>query len=197
MWLMVWRQLPLTVVVVVVVATLTSCDASGVPCAELSRELRYPCRCELDPQEVDRPMILMDCDRVVFPGELPALPYGAPIVSFRQRWAGHQALPPQLFGDTALPLRAIDFSGNTLRRLTERMLYALRDSLLELRLADNLLGDTLNPIFASSEFHGLVHLQHLDLGGNRIRAIEEGLLKGCDNLQVHMCKWLVHVYIQV
>ena len=45
------------------------------------------------------------------------------------------------------------------------------------------LGDSLNPIFSSSEFHGLTQLRILDLSGNQIKGIEEGLLKGCDNLQ--------------
>lgn len=66
------------------------------------------------------------------------------------------------------------------------MLHSVRDSLLELRLADNLLGDTLNPIFSSNEFHGLTHLQNLDLSGNTIQALEEGIFKGCDNLQVFL-----------
>lgn len=77
-------------ITLVSVSTTSSNDYS-VPCSELSRELRYPCRCALNPHdEEDRPAILMDCDHVVFPGELPALPYAAPIVAFRQRHAGHQ-----------------------------------------------------------------------------------------------------------
>ncbi|PSN49301.1 hypothetical protein C0J52_09408 [Blattella germanica] len=151
---------------------------SAVPCSELHRELRYPCRCT--PAEDG---IVMDCDRVVFPGDLPALPYRAPVVSFSQRWAGHQALPTQAFMASSLPLRALDFSGNSLRRLTDRLLMGLQSTLQELRLADNLLGDNLNPIFSSSEFHGLSRLKLLDLSGNLIKGIEEGILKGCDNLQ--------------
>lgn len=64
------------------------------------------------------------------------------------------------------------------------MLQSLKASLVELRLADNLLGDNLNPIFSTAEFRGLTHLQTLDLGGNAIKAIEEGILEGCENLQV-------------
>lgn len=90
----------------------------------------------------------------------------------------------QLFTQSGLPLRSVDFSHNSLRRLTERLLQALQATLVELRLADNLLGDSLNPIFSSSEFHGLRYLQILDLSGNKIKAIEEGILEGCDNLQV-------------
>lgn len=125
----------------------------------------------------------MDCDRVVFPGDLPTLPYSSTVVSFSQRWAGHQSLPTQAFTASSLPLRSLDFSGNSLRRLTDRLLMGLQTTLQELRLADNLLGDNLNPIFSSSEFHGLGRLRLLDLSGNIIKGIEEGILKGCDNLQ--------------
>ena len=55
--------------------------------------------------------------------------------------------------------------------------------LKKLSLADNFLGDSLNPIFSSNEFHGMSNLMLLDLSRNGIRSIEEGILKGCDNLQ--------------
>lgn len=67
-----------------------------VPCSELNDDLRYPCRCKV---QVDRALqlrILMNCDRVVFPGDFPSLPYGAPIISFSQRFAGQQTLPTQV-----------------------------------------------------------------------------------------------------
>lgn len=38
----------------------------------------------------------MDCDRAVFHGEAPQLPYGAPIVSYSQRFSGQQVLPAQV-----------------------------------------------------------------------------------------------------
>lgn len=68
------------------------------------------------------------------------------------------------------------------------MLQSLKSNLVELRLADNLLGDSLNPIFSTAEFRGLTHLQLMDLSGNSIKAIEEGLLEGCENLQVCLKK---------
>ncbi|KAG8271004.1 hypothetical protein J6590_072538 [Homalodisca vitripennis] len=67
--------------------------ASGDGCGRVYRELRYPCRC-YELQEGD---LALNCDRVVFPGDFPALPYRAPVVSFSQRWVGHQNLPTQAF----------------------------------------------------------------------------------------------------
>lgn len=55
---------------------------------------------------------------------------------------------------------------------------------MELRLTDNLLGDSLNPIFSTVEFQSLTNLKVLDLSGNKIKAIEEGILKGCTKLDV-------------
>lgn len=60
-------------------------------------------------------------------------------------------------------------------------------------LADNLLGDNLNPIFSTAEFHNLPALEELDLSGNSIRGLEEGLLIGCDVLKV--CINIVILYI--
>lgn len=73
------------------------------PCIEISRELRFPCSCMLGPieQALDgNPSISVNCDRIVFSSEVPSLPYGAPIVSFSQRWAGHQSLPTQVNVDS-------------------------------------------------------------------------------------------------
>lgn len=70
--------------------------------------------------------------------------------------------------------------------MTEKIFSGLQNTLLELRLSNNLLGDALNPVFSSTEFHGLNKLRVLDLGANQIRTLEEGILKGCDNLQVRI-----------
>lgn len=70
-----------------------------VPCFEISRELRFPCNCALGPTEPGLdgdPAVSIDCDKVVFAGDFPSIPYGAPVVSFSQRWAGHQSLPTQV-----------------------------------------------------------------------------------------------------
>ncbi|KAG6441807.1 hypothetical protein O3G_MSEX001967 [Manduca sexta] len=159
-------------------------QAQWVPCSELNDDLRYPCRCKV---QVDRALqlrILMNCDRVVFAGDFPTLPYGAPIISFTQRWAGQQMLPTQIFSSYGLPLRELDFSHNSLRRLPDRLLAGVRGNLTKLALADNLLGDNLNPIFSTAELHNLPALEELDLSGNNIRGLEEGLLIGCDVLKV-------------
>ncbi|XP_013194089.1 protein artichoke [Amyelois transitella] len=155
-----------------------------VPCSELNDDLRYPCQCRV---QVDRALqlrILMDCDHVVFGGDFPPLPYGAPIISFSQRWAGQQTLPTQIFSSYGLPLKELDFSHNSLRRLPDRLLAGVRGNLTRLSLADNLLGDNLNPIFSTAELHNLPALEELDLSGNSIRGIEKGLLIGCDVLKI-------------
>ncbi|XP_050666828.1 chaoptin isoform X1 [Leptidea sinapis] len=154
-----------------------------VPCSELNDDLRYPCRCKV---QVDRALqlrILMNCDHVVFPGDYPALPYGAPIISFSQQSAGIQSLPTQIFSSYGLPLKELDFSHNSLRRLPDRLLAGVRGNLTKLVLAHNLLGDILNPIFSTAELHNLPALEELDITGNNIRGLEEGLLIGCNVLK--------------
>ncbi|XP_075975883.1 uncharacterized protein LOC142976421 [Anticarsia gemmatalis] len=155
-----------------------------VPCSELNDDLRYPCRCKV---QVDRALqlrILMNCDRVVFNGDFPTLPYGAPIISFSQKYAGQQALPTQIFSSYGLPLKELDFSHNSLRRLPDRLLAGVRGNITKLAFADNLLGDNLNPIFSTAELHNLPALEELDLSGNNIRGLEEGLLIGCEVMKV-------------
>lgn len=84
-----------------------------------------------------------------------------------------------------MPLRELDFSHNSLRRLPDRLLAGVKGNLTKLVLADNLLGDNLNPIFSTAELHNLPALEELDLSGNSIRGLEEGLLIGCDVLKVN------------
>ncbi|CAK1579229.1 unnamed protein product [Parnassius mnemosyne] len=171
-------------VLLLLMVTCSMGQQNWVPCSELNDDLRYPCRCKV---QVDRALqlgILMNCDRVVFAGDYPPLPYGAPIVSFSQRWAGQQSLPTQIFSSYGLPLKELDFSHNSLRRLPDRLLSGVRGNITRLALADNLLGDNLNPIFSTTEFHNLPALEELDLSGNSIRGLEEGLLIGCDVLKL-------------
>lgn len=74
-------------------------DEDYTSCQEISTELRFPCLCALGPIETTldgNPSISVNCDRTVFPGDFPVIPYGAPIVSFSQKWVGHQSLPTQV-----------------------------------------------------------------------------------------------------
>lgn len=68
---------------------------------------------------------------------------------------------------------------------------------MELRLAHNLLGDSLNPIFSTIEFQSLVNLKILDISANKIRGVERGLLKGCEKLQVKILKIKFFNYFKI
>ncbi|XP_058975198.1 protein artichoke-like [Musca domestica] len=155
------------------------------PCVELSPALRLPCRCNVVAFGSTGQLgaVAMDCDRAVFHGEAPQLPYGAPIVSYSQRYSGQQILPAQHFGNLNLPIEELDLSYNLIRRIPEKAFEGIKDTLTVLRLANNLLGDSLNPIFSTAEFHPLNNLKLLDLSANKIKSIEEGLLKGCGELK--------------
>ncbi|VVC88636.1 unnamed protein product, partial [Leptidea sinapis] len=65
----------------------------------------------------------------------------------------------------------------------DRLLAGVRGNLTKLVLAHNLLGDNLNPIFSTAELHNLPALEELDITGNNIRGLEEGLLIGCNVLK--------------
>ncbi|XP_026672039.1 protein artichoke isoform X2 [Ceratina calcarata] len=162
------------------VAPSWEAGAGWIPCVELKRDLHLPCRCSIS-TEYSR-SIEMNCDRAVFTRDTVESMRGQPIVSISQRNSGYQSLPEDLL-DSGLSLRKLDLSGNSIHRLMGRLLGA-QDQLEELRLADNLLGDSLNPIFSSNEFHGMKQLRLLDLSRNGLRSIEEGILKGCENLEL-------------
>ncbi|BFF92260.1 protein artichoke [Drosophila madeirensis] len=187
-----WKQLPnegrryaVILFLLCCLSHLTQHSAAWRPCPELSPALRLPCRCNVVPFAATGQLgaVAMDCDRVVFHGDAPQLPYGAPIVSYTQRYSGQQVLPAQAFGQLKLTIEELDLSNNLIRRIPEKAFDGLKDSLSELRLANNLLGDNLNPIFSSAELHVLKNLRILDLSGNKIKLIEEGLLKGCVDLK--------------
>ncbi|EDW16908.2 protein artichoke [Drosophila mojavensis] len=164
---------------------LTQRSEAWRPCPELSPALRLPCRCNVVPFAATGQLgaVAMDCDRVVFHSDAPQLPYGAPIVAYTQRHSGQQTMPAQTFGQLKLPIEELDMSNNLIRRIPEKAFDGLKDSLNELRLANNLLGDNLNPIFSTAELHALKNLRLLDLSGNKIKLIEEGVLKGCMDLK--------------
>lgn len=189
-----WRWLLVACTIVYIV------DAALIkPCSELSNELRhFPCQCELlnspfkddylpEDEKADNVQtgVSITCDEVSFAAEMPALPRGAPIYRYKQVNAGLRSPPPQVFstGTPLAPLRSVDLTGNYLRRLSGGHLYALRDTLEEVYLAENLLGDTLNPILSTGEFRGLGRLIHLDISRNGIRAVEAGILRGCNELR--------------
>ncbi|KAI4502908.1 hypothetical protein M0802_001952 [Mischocyttarus mexicanus] len=123
----------------------------------------------------------MDCDHVIFTRDALDNLKSQPIVSISQRHCGYQSLPEELVG-SGLTLRELDLSDNSIYRLMDRQLQA-QTQLRVLRLANNLLGDNLNPIFSSNEFHGMEELRKLDLRKNGLRNIEEGIFKGCINLE--------------
>ncbi|KPU80609.1 uncharacterized protein Dana_GF18811, isoform B [Drosophila ananassae] len=186
-----WKQLPnggrmrILLLLLGLVFNLTQQSLAWRPCPELSPALRLPCRCNVVPFAATGQLgaVAMDCDRVVFHGDAPQLPYGAPIVAYTQRHAGQQVLPSQTFGQLKLTIEELDLSNNLIRRIPDKAFDGLKDSLNELRLANNLLGDNLNPIFSTAELHVLKNLRILDLSGNKIKQIEEGVLKGCMDLR--------------
>ncbi|CAH1727580.1 unnamed protein product [Chironomus riparius] len=163
---------------------IANAKSEWMACPELSPVLRIPCKCRVEQTEVigQSTSIGMDCDRIIFTTETPNIPKGAPISAFSQRHSG-QLLPVQTLASSSLPITKLDFSYNSIRRLSDKAFNGIQDTLVELRLTNNLLGDALNPIFSTVEFTSLSNLQVLDLSANKIRGIERGLLKGCENLE--------------
>lgn len=166
------------------------------PCSELSHELKhFSCDCELSTLFSEGASgnngdglhigVTMTCDSASFGADMAPLPRGAPIFKYKHWGAGLRVLPPQMFttGTPLAPLESIDLSGNSIRRLSGGQLYALRNTLMEVRLADNMLGDTLNPILSTSELHDLGQLTYLDISRNGIRALEAGIFRGCEQLR--------------
>ena len=75
-------------------------------------------------------------------------------------------------------------SQNGVVLITEKLLDGIRDTLEDINLSRNLLGDQLNPIFSTNEFQNLKQLKRLDLSDNDLKAIDDAIVKGCDRLQV-------------
>lgn len=155
------------------------------PCIEIKRELRVPCQCAIvTVATIDGPSLALEvnCDRMVLADDALASLAGQPIIAFSQRLSGHQSLPASLLKILPKSLTSLDLSGNAIHSLMERQLQRF-PNLSKLLLADNALGDNLNPIFSSNEFRQGSELTLLDLRYNGLRSIEEGILKGCPNLQ--------------
>ena len=106
------------------------------------------------------------------------------VQEFSQKGVGWQLLPSQLFTASDIPLRVVDFSHNSMRRLSERMLDGMEDTLEEIYLGHNLLGDNLSPVFTTSEFQNLKNLRVLDLSYNGMVGVQDNIISGCEKLKV-------------
>ncbi|XP_023222761.1 protein artichoke-like isoform X1 [Centruroides sculpturatus] len=157
---------------------LTSCRKQ---CGDIfGRLMNLPCFCDQDL----RNGTIVDCDRVSFAGNFPVLPHRYRIHGYRQRHAGIQTLETLLFTASAIPLETVDFSHNLLRRLTERMFDGVQNTLEEIYLGHNKLGDQLNPIFSTSELRQLRNLKILDLSSNQLRSIDSRVFEGLISLEI-------------
>ncbi|XP_014211526.1 insulin-like growth factor-binding protein complex acid labile subunit [Copidosoma floridanum] len=172
------------VIILLVRVTLATESDVWRPCGEIKRDLRIPCACALTVSGARKNVlsVRVNCDRVALNGDLIPRLNDSTIVAFSQKFAGHRGLPVAV--TSALPgtLESLDFSDNSIRRLADRHLRG-HPNLTELRLANNALGDNVNPIFSSNEFHELSSLKLLDLRSNGLRGIEEGIFAGCPSLE--------------
>ncbi|KZS07310.1 chaoptin [Daphnia magna] len=157
----------------------TSDNPFEKPCTEAKRGLDLPCTCSSGPDNGT----YINCDRMVFPGDFPVLPYRFRIHGFSQRLTGYQAFPAQLFTASDVPLKRLDLSQNGVVLITEKLLDGIGDTLEDINLSQNSLGDQLNPIFSTSEFHNLKQLKRIDLSDNDLKALDDFIFKGCDRLQ--------------
>ncbi|KAA0199524.1 hypothetical protein HAZT_HAZT007195 [Hyalella azteca] len=157
-------------------------------CAAIDERLRLPCVCSQEGNGIH-----INCDKVSFPGDFPILPQRVNIVSFQQRKAGIQALTAELFTNANLPIAKVDFSENSIRRLSAGVWTGLEDRIQELFLRSNLLGDTYSPVFSSPEIANLTALvtleplkalQVLRLEGNHLTEVPTAALEGLAALRV-------------
>uniref|UniRef100_A0A6E8VLM7 LRRCT domain-containing protein n=1 Tax=Anopheles coluzzii TaxID=1518534 RepID=A0A6E8VLM7_ANOCL len=155
---------------------LASVSCAWRPCTDLDALLKIPCRCNIETAGNNSQYVFVNvnCDRTTLTAPFPS---GIPIISFSQRNSGHQALPDLSILNA--PVRKLDFSNNALRSIGTKALFgSVAEYLTELRLANNLLGDSLNPIFSTDVLQALQSLKVLDLSGNRIIALEESIFDG-------------------
>ena len=153
-----------------------------IPCVEFSAAINIPCQCSLNEINATR----INCDNVVFAGDFPVLPLRYYIQEFSQRNVGWQLLPTQIFTASDVPLKIVDFSHNSMRRLAERLFDGMEDTLEEIYISHNMLGDNLNPVFSTDEFKNLKFLRSLDLSYNGLSGISEDLIDGCEQLKVSL-----------
>ena len=155
-------------------------SSQEIACVEFSSAINIDCLCSLNELNATR----INCDNVVFPGDFPVLPLRYYIQEFTQKNVGWQLLPTQIFTASDIPLKLVDFSHNSMRRLAEKLFEKMEDTLEEIYLSHNLLGDNLNTVFSTDEFHDLKFLRVLDLSYNGISGISVNLIKGCEQLKV-------------
>jgi len=180
-------KLRMAVVKMVMVAVLgifvppaqAAANSQEIPCIEFSSAIQVDCLCSLNEVNATR----INCDGVVFPGDFPVLPLRFYIQEFSQRNVGWQLLPTQIFTASDIPLKVVDFSQNSMRRLAPRLFDGMEDTLEEIYLNHNLLGDSLNPVFTTDEFYKLKFLRVLDISHNGIAGISANLIKGCEQLK--------------
>ncbi|XP_050073437.1 chaoptin [Anopheles maculipalpis] len=166
----------LTRLLLLLACTLTPISCAWRPCTDLDALLKIPCRCNIETAGNNSQYVFVNvnCDRTTLTAPFPS---GIPIISFSQRHSGHQTLPDLSILNA--PVRKLDFSNNALRSFGTKTLFgSVAEYLTELRLANNLLGDSLNPIFSTDVLQALQALKVFDLSGNRIIALEESIFDG-------------------
>ncbi|KAJ8675167.1 hypothetical protein QAD02_010953 [Eretmocerus hayati] len=159
-------------------SSTSSLSSKWKPCIEVKRDLGIPCRCALtiSGQNGTTLALEVDCERTVLSEEALSNLAEHPIVSFSQKSCGYLNLPAQLVSQLPDTIEKLDLSDNSIHNLMDRHLRQMIN-LRDLRLNGNALGDNLNPIFSSNEFHQLGQLRSLDLSSNGLRGIEEGIFK--------------------
>ena len=164
------------------------------PCSEIKRGLELlPCTCSTGFNNGT----YVNCDGIVFPTDFPVLPYRSRIHGFSQRSTSYQQFPSQLFTASDIPLKRLDLAHNGVVLVTEKLLDGIEDTIEDINLSSNLLGDQLNPVFSTSEFQDLKQLKRLDLSHNGLKGLDDGIIKGCDMLKVIFTFILHHLFIFV
>lgn len=174
------QMVPVLLLMLALCISTTDGQTKEMPCSKLLRNTPLPCLCSLD----DSNGTVINCDSVSFAKDFPVLPHRHRIHSFSQRSAGIQSLEAQLFTASDIPLKSVDFSDNILRRITERVFDGIEDTLEEIYLGKNKLGDQLNPVFSTSEFRRLGNLLILDLSANELKALQSDIFTGLTSLQM-------------
>ncbi|XP_055612722.1 chaoptin isoform X2 [Uranotaenia lowii] len=151
-----------------------------LPCPEIDAAIKIPCRCNIEAvgNNSQYGFIAVDCERTALTN---AIPTGLPIISYTHRASGFQMVPD--LSSLSVTIRRLDFSNNAIRIIPEKSFAAVGEYITELRLANNLLGDNLNPIFSTTELQSLTNLKSLDLSYNQLMALDEGIFVGCRKLQ--------------